>query len=132
MTGNGTLRVRVYTSAATLPLEGATVVITRMLPSGKQELIAVQTTDNSGLTPPVTIETPDQTANEPPTGTETEQPFAVCNVWAEHPGYMMLSVRDVQIFPGVEAVQNMDLVPLEEGQFSLGQHTRRDIEPQGL
>ena len=71
-------------------------------------------------------------ANEPPTGTETEQPFAVCNVWAEHPGYMMLSVRDVQIFPGVEAVQNMDLVPLEEGQFSLGQHTRRDIEPQGL
>ena len=92
MTGNGTLRVRVYTSAATLPLEGATVVITRMLPSGKQELIAVQTTDNSGLTPPVTIETPDQTANEPPTGTETEQPFAVCNV-QQHQRVLEVRIR---------------------------------------
>ena len=56
----------------------------------------------------------------------------MCSVWAEHPGYAMLQVDGVQIFPGVETVQNMELTPLERGQSSLQQRTVRDIPAQDL
>ena len=49
MSGIGTLRVRVFTSKAQIPVEGATVVVTGAGENGKQDLISLQITDRSGL-----------------------------------------------------------------------------------
>ena len=56
----------------------------------------------------------------------------MCNVWAEHPGYTMLEAEGVQIFPGVETVQDMELIPLPRGQNSLQHLDVREITPQSL
>ena len=130
MENSGLLRVRVYTSQAELPLEGATVVVTREGGAGKYELLSVQTTDSSGLIRPVKIATPGTgQSTSPGRGPEG---FTLCNVWAEHPGYAMLEAEGVQIFPGVETVQDMELIPLPRGQSSLQHLDVREITPQSL
>lgn len=133
MQATGTLSVRVFTSRAQIPLEGATVVVAAAGEEGKRKLLSIQNTDSSGLIEPVTIDAP-------PTGESTSPgglpgpglPFALCDVWAEQPGYIMLRVENVQIFPGVETVQNMELTPLPQGMCSLQQRDQRDIPAQNL
>ena len=128
----GTLSVRVYASQAELPIEGATVVVTRRAPAGKYELVSVQVTDSSGLIRPVTVEAPPAGTSTEPNMAHMGEPFAVCDVWAEHPGYVMLQVEGVQIFCGVETMQEMDLMPLGRGQSSLERRQLRYTPGQEL
>ena len=112
----GRLSVRVYTTQAELPLEGSTVAVLQKGEGGRYRLLSLQSTDSSGRI----------------TSVDGPKCFSVCSVWAEHPGYAMMQVDGVQIFPGVETVQNMELTPLERGQSSLQQRTVRDIPAQDL
>ena len=76
----GELVVRVYATAAQLPLEGATVVVTTKEENGKFSLISLQKTDRSGMTESIVVPTPDtidSTRQNPP-----ESPFRECEVWA--------------------------------------------------
>ena len=131
MTSSGKLRVRVYVSQAELPLEGATVVVTQQDSSGKYRLLSIQATDSSGLIRPVEIPTP--AAGESTHPTQGGGPaFAVCSVWAEQPGDVMLQVNGVQVLSGVETVQEMELIPLAEGESSLRHRDVRDISAQSL
>lgn len=132
MENSGRLSVRVYTSRAELPVEGATVVVTQSGKQGKLDLLSVQVTDSSGLIQPVTISTPPAWESEEPAQAGMEAPFALCNVWAEHPGYTMLEVEGIQIFPGIETVQEMALAPLAEGEASLQRRDLRQITAQNL
>ncbi len=131
MDGIGRLNVRVYTSRAQIPIEGATVVVTGKGKNGKLKLLSIQTTDSSGGIQPIEIATP--MASE---STEPEHnglpPFAVCDVWAEHPGFAMLVVENVQIFPGVETLQAMVLSPLAEGGNSLMETDVQETPVQNL
>lgn len=128
----GTLMVRVYTSQAQIPIEGATVVVTGQDAAGRQTLISVQSTDSSGEIKPIRIETPEPGESTHPNGLHGGVPFTLCTVWAEHPGFAMLQMEGVQIFPGVETIQNIELIPLAEGQTSLQQRDVRDISAQNL
>ena len=47
MQATGTLSVRVYTSQAQIPLEGATVVVAAPGKEGKWKLLSIQNTDSS-------------------------------------------------------------------------------------
>ena len=133
MQATGTLSVRVYTSQAQIPLEGATVVVAAPGEEGKYKLLSIQNTDSSGQICPVTIDAPALGESTSPGGLPgTGRPFALCDVWAEQPGYAMLQVENVQIFPGVETVQNMELIPLPQGLCSLQQRDERDIPAQSL
>ena len=58
MDTQGTVVVRLSTSSARIPLQGATVTITKRLPNGNAQLLAVRVTNFDGLTDPVAIETP--------------------------------------------------------------------------
>lgn len=108
----GTLAVRVYTGRAQIPLEDATVAVTRKAPGGKHDLISIQIADESGKTLPISIPAPAPQASASPGGPAV--PFVLCDVWAEHPDYELLVVEDVQIFAGVETLQRMELIPLPE------------------
>ena len=108
----GTLLVQVYTSRAELPVRDATVVVIRRAPSGKYELISIQSTEPNNIPGP---------------------PFAQCDIWAEHPNYAMLLVEGVQVFPGVQTIQSMKLCPLSGTGSSLtDQCGVWDIPPQNL
>lgn len=133
MQATGTLSVRVFTSRAQIPLEGATVVVASPGEEGKWKLLSIQNTDSSGLIRPVTIDAPALGESTSPGGLPGPGlPFALCDVWAEQPGYAMLRMNGVQIFPGVETLQNMELIPLPQGLCSLQQRDERDIPAQNL
>ena len=127
----GTLRVQVYTSRAELPVRDATVVILRRLPSGKYDLISIQSTDSSGMIQPIELETPPLLESTEPNNIPGA-PFAQCDIWAEHPDFAMLLVEGVQIFPGVETIQSMELCPLTGNGTSLAQCGVWEIPPQNL
>ena len=107
----GTLAVRVYTGRAQIPLEDATVAITRKVTAGKLELLSVQIAGESGEIVPVKFQAPAAGESQAPGGTT---PFTTCDIWAEHPDYELLVVENVQIFAGVETLQEMELIPLPE------------------
>ncbi len=133
MQATGILSVRVYTSQAQIPLEGATVVVAAPGEGGKWKLLSIQNTDSSGAIRPVIIDAPALGESTSPEGLPGDgAPFAVCDVWAEQPGYAMLQIESVQIFPGVETMQDMELIPLPEGLCSLQQRDERDIPAQNL
>ena len=108
MQSTGTLCVRVYVSNAQIPLKGVTVVVAEPGKENKWKLLSIQNTDSSGLISPVTI-------SVPAVGDCTSPgclPYSLCDVWAEQPGYTMLHVSDVKIYPGVETLQDLELIPL--------------------
>lgn len=129
MDGIGRLNVRVYTSLAQIPVAGATVVVTQRGTNGKRKLLSVQTTDSSGSIQPIEVRTPKIAESTHP---GNAQPFAVCDVWAEYPGFAMLVVEGVQVFPGVDTLQAMELNPLAEGDNSLTTTDVREIPEQTL
>lgn len=127
----GKLIVRVFATRAQLPLEGATVVVTTRNENGKFDLVSVQKTDRSGMTKPLEFSTPStQESTQPNNGGEV--PFVTCQVWAEHPGFTVMRTEGVQIFPGVVTRQNMELIPLGEGEHGLDEIDERDITVQNL
>lgn len=132
MASIGKLSVRVYVTQAEIPIEGATVVVTCRSKAGKYDLLSVQATNSSGMIRPVEVVTPDLYESTSPSENGAMGACVQCSVWAEHPGYAMLQVNGVQIFPGVETVQEMELVPLAEGQDSLQRRDHRVITPQDL
>ena len=133
MQATGTLSVRVYTSQAQIPLEGATVVVASPGTEGKWRLLSIQNTDNSGMIQTVSIDTPAVGESASPGGLPGGgEPCALCSVWAEQPGYVMLQMENVQVFPGVETVQDMELIPLPQGLCSLQQRDVWDIPAQSL
>ena len=111
MPNSGLLSVRVFTSAAQLPIAGATVAVTRQLPGGARQLIALRITDADGRIDPIPILTPDADRSQSP---GAEQPFALCDITASDPRYELLTVYDAQIFAGVTSLQPMQLIPLPE------------------
>ena len=122
MASVGKLSVKVYTSQADIPQEGATVVVTRDSKTGKYDLLSVQMTDSNGRIRSVEVPTPDARENTQSSG--GDKAFALCSVWAERPGYTMLRVDGIRVFSGEETLQCMELIPLAEGQTSL---QRRDV-----
>ena len=86
MQATGTLSVRVYTSQAQIPLEGATVVVAAPGEEGKYKLLSIQNTDSSGQICPVTIDAPSLGESTSPGGLPGPgRPFALSYVWPEQP-----------------------------------------------
>ena len=119
MASIGTIVTRVYTSRAQLPVAGG----------GRHTLLALRVTDENGRTAPIRVATPEPSASESP---GTESPFAVCDIWVEVPGYEMLLVENVQVFPNTETLQELELIPLPEQTSSSTRGEIVDIPPQDL
>lgn len=111
MESSGTLITRVYTSRAQLPVQGATVAVTQKSSNGRHHLLAVRISDSSGKTTPIPIRSPGPGEGQSPGG---QTPFALVDLWAAAPGYEVLTVEDIQVFPGTETIQNLELIPLPE------------------
>lgn len=127
MPETGQLRIRTYSSRAVLPLTDSTVTV-ESESNGITTLLAVRLTDESGLTPYITVDTPDLsnslTPNQPRGWTDV-------TVIVSHPGYDRVIIRDVQIFPGIVTQQAVEMFPQEF--FPDGTELQQyDIPPQDL
>ena len=110
MPANGYLTVHTFTSSAQLPVEGATVAVTRPGPEGPQ-LLATRSTDENGLIGPLEIIAPDAEESRE-IGNQT--PFASVDILIDHPDYERVLVENAQVFAGVNSRQDIKLIPFEE------------------
>ena len=111
MPQTGSLIVRVFTSQAQLPVSGATVIISSRAADNRHNVYSIQTTDSSGSTKPFRLEAPDVSLGESP---DAGVPFSDYSLVVEHPEYYLATFEKLQVFPGVETVQNVPLTPLPQ------------------
>ncbi|MFI3250917.1 MAG: spore cortex-lytic protein [Eubacteriales bacterium] len=123
----GQLIVRVTTSRAKIPVEGATVLIT----DGRKKMgiKSLQITNTSGNIQPITVTAPDpDNSTEPSSG----RGYGLWDVWVEHPDYISMRIIGVQVFPDVETIQPVELTPLAEGESSLVEQEMIELPTQTL
>ena len=127
MPNSGILMTRVYTGRGQFPVVNAAVSIVLHGADGQQHLVNIQTSDPNGNTKPTVLETPARQESLSP-GQAT--PFTLCDIWAECPGYQLLLIQNVQIFPGVTSIQDLPMIPLAK---SMGWPADQvSISPQNL
>ena len=124
----GSVLVRVYTSRAQIPVPDASVTLTRPTQDGRSDLIALRVTDESGLIQPISIPAPAAGSTHP----GPEHPYATCDIQVEHPDFQMLRVENVQIFSGVETLQDAELIPLPEHPDPADMTSTVAVTPQPL
>lgn len=110
LASQGSVIARVYTSDAFLPLRNVPVVFTQTLPDGGKTVLAIRYTNSSGLTEPLYVQTPD--ASESLTPGAALKPYATIDIQVEYPGYGGILAEGVQVFPGSETIQGLQLRPL--------------------
>ena len=128
MPESGTLSIRVFTGRGQIPVESASVAVVQQGRDGRSHLLSLQTTDQSGNVPSITIAAPDLENSQSP-GQPTA--FALCDVFVEHLSYELLVIRNVQIFPGITSLQEMPLIPRPE-EFGDSSGSSVDIPAQDL
>ena len=108
MAATGYIRMHAYTSFARLPLKDVAVMVT----ATDGTAIATRLTDRSGLTDPIEIPAPDTSAGtSPDSGTV---PYTAVNVYARLEGFEQVQNENVQIFPNVVTVQDIEMGPYSE------------------
>ena len=110
LTGSGILTVQVSLAKGALPLEGATVIISKS--DGDKEIEARLVTDKSGRTPPLALPAPSAVYSQTPGG--NTRPYSIYNITAELPGYYPESIVNVPIFDKITSIQPIVMIPLSE------------------
>jgi len=103
---SGSITTQITASNASIPVIGAYVWITQ-----GGNLISFQETDEDGKTAPISIETPDKSES---TSSGNETPFSLGDINVYHPLYEPYKIKNVQIFPGVNSLQELSLIPQPE------------------
>ena len=122
----GYIQVHAYASNARLPLQDVAVRITDM----NDNPIALRVTDRSGLIVPVEISVPDVSASQTPDSGIV--PFTRVNIYARLENYERIEAKDVQVFPDVVTLQNLEMIPLSELPESWNQSEIFDTPAQNL
>lgn len=126
----GTVVAQIVTSNAQIPVQGAAMTITKELPGGGQELLAVRISNYDGFTAPFTVETPP--ASESENLQTAEKPYTSLTLRTDRAGYGRVIVRGAQVFPGTQTVQQMVLIPTPTLPESYSDTQEVDIPPQEL
>ena len=112
--GFGSIIVEITTGRGAVPLSGIDVVIDRLDfadPYGRQELVAVLETDQSGRTKPVAVKTVSKDLSLVPGNSE---PFSTFYVTASEKGFEPVKSRPVDVFANEVSILKIDLVPKPE------------------
>jgi len=126
MSSTGSLIVRAFVSRAQLPVPDATTIIYTDSADGRHNLVALRTTNESGIAGPIELAAGDSMGLTP----NGPAPFTNYQLIVEHPGYQLALFRNLQIFPGIETVQDILLVPLSVPEGSDSDTTT--VTPQPL
>lgn len=114
----GFLSINVTSTLGLIPISGATIRITST--GNPDTTIETVTTDSSGQTPELTLDAPDVQYSETPE--PAEQPYSEYNLQITAPGYEPVYVSGTQILAGTDAIQSVEMTPVE-----LETQTQEDI-----
>ena len=127
MSSNGYITARAFMSYAQIPLEDVAVVIT----AEDGTAIAMRLTNRSGLTEPIPIPTPDREESEQPEE-NGQRPFTDVTLHAFKTDFEQIAARNVQVFPGVTTVQDLEMIPLSELPNRWDENVLYNTPPQNL
>ena len=108
LSSSGNLRIRTYTAGGALPVEGALVKI-RGGEEQNSNITYTLVTDKDGLTPEVTLPAPSVGYSLSPE--PAELPYSIYNVEISSPGYFTKRISGMTVFPGVSALQLVNMIP---------------------
>jgi hypothetical protein len=112
--GYGYMIVRVSTARGAIPLENAIVTVHNYDPefeSGRGDVIAVYTTDETGRTERFALPAPSRELSLSPGNGKSYETY---NVSVTKEGYYQQYYLNVPIFEGITAIQNADMIPLPD------------------
>ena len=109
MSNIGYIQVHAYTAKAQLPLRNVAIAIT----NEQEKIIALRMTNSSGkIDRPVEIQVPIPAAGlSPNTGIV---PYTTVNLYAKVADYEEIEANNIQVFPGIITVQDLQMIPLSE------------------
>ena len=110
-TGWGSLQFEVTTGSQGSPVQGATVVVSRVI-NGKRLLTRILRTNSSGLTRTVFLPAPKYVYD--PYRPGNSRPFAEYSASVYANGYYPLTNINIMIEAGVKSLQPVDLIPYPE------------------
>lgn len=112
LTGSGTLIVQAFSGRQSMPMPDVRVSVSSENPQGEDEsLVGFFVTDIDGKTPPIQLPTVEAEKSLVP---GMKNPYAAYNIRAESNGYYISEIKNVPVFDGQTAVQDIDLVPLPD------------------
>lgn len=120
----GNLSIQVTSSLGLIPVKDATI---RIANTGTPEnTLEVVHTDSSGQSPQLALEAPDPGYSETPES--AVQPYSEYNLEITAPGYEPVSVSGTQILANTNAIQPIEMIPVEvetapEEKIVIPEHT---------
>lgn len=121
----GTLLFQVTGGQGSVPIEGATVVISKKLPNG-HTLSVTTVTDESGKTAEFSLPAPSREKSQTPEGTDV---FATYDALISAPGTVRVVVHDIPIFDGITTIQPVALSFDVNGERQDETESITDTEP---
>lgn len=106
----GTLRIRVEKGDRERPIENAKIIVRQATSEGTREVEQQLVSDSSGLTQIIELEAPDIAYSQSPS---TFKPYSTCDITVTAEGYQSIIINGTQIFPGVLALQDIQMKSLE-------------------
>lgn len=105
----GNLSIQVTSTLGLIPIKDATI---RIANTGTPEnTLEVIQTDSSGQSPQLSLDAPDRGYSETPES--TVQPYSEYNLEITAPGYEPVTVSGTQILAGTDAIQPVEMTPVE-------------------
>ncbi len=121
-TSTGSLFIRATSSLGYIPIKQANITIT--LSGNPDSKVEVTTTDESGLSPTLSLPAPNFELSQEP---GEEQPYASYDISVSAPGYEPVMIEGTEILPDVTAIQPVTLNPIEtseeESPIIIPEHT---------
>ena len=117
-TGSGYLRIEASAADDAIPVEDVFVTVTRPSGNGKQSLVYMLITDESGKTREVELPAPPRSMSLTPSDSSRDKPFSTYTIRADKEGYYSIIGLDVPVFSGIRSIQPIRMIPVPEFEFS--------------
>lgn len=109
MPSTGLLQVQLFQGNSYVPVENARIIVSQPTNTGTRVVEQSVATDSSGLTSEVELEAPSIEYSMRPTDI---QPYSLADIRIEAQGFIDVTIRGVQIFPEILALQQFNLKPV--------------------
>ena len=113
---NGKLRIRTYTAGGALPVRDALVKI-QGADESNLDVAYTFITDEDGLTPEVELPAPSVEYSLSPN--QKELPYSIYDIEISAPGYYTKHIKGLPVFPGVNSIQLVNMIPATENSADL-------------
>lgn len=105
----GTLKVQVFAAQQVYPIGSARVIVR---PGGEDKIIFEGYTDSSGIVDNIRLPSPGKSLSAEP---NSVKPYSQYDVFVTQPNFVSRNYLGVPVFPGVESIQTVRLVPRQFG-----------------